>query len=799
MNARARKRRRPAAKNKNRSGNGTAIDFSPFLARLVVSDPRLKLVYFLPHTPQDLMQASPFGFFTPAIHRSAEMIMSACLLPGDVREPFSTPANVMQFRLLRTLWRQVVPIDLDALKRTAASDVPVLFRVVFTNDVGVANAVDALEFVDKIPFLHVSSIEGRGRLPSEKLTTASILEFVESVIRHLSQLPMWQEFVAWLREAMPTQQRFMGRSLKVPVSLHNVTLPNEIALMSFGGILKTVDALAPTQISEGARDPQRYIGRICQLADAVHDERARIMRAGKLPSSLKDWEYIVSVPSVHWTHYRSPSAGSVRETSDLHRAFRIAYKACVRQESYFDSYELEDQRTTAQLFESPAFRSVIQLRSADQRCYTAALSLLASATHAPVLRLEPKLNRIRGDLKMLAISARAQAGGDPQLKQSRLLRGIGAKMRSLVDKAYLRRIEQKTDGGRIAGLKLVADLPLEWLPLSGVPLMLRYDVSRIPVLPGNILIQQCAHPPILTSAAAFKDVLVVRSFAPDDRLKPVLEQSFKQAYARLDVQPPQVRFVDVNSEDAFADALQTYHGTVVIFDGHGGYEDKFGVGTIVVGGKSVDVWTLRERCRFPPIVIFSACDTHPVDGSHGSVANAAFALGAVTVLATLLPVNAMTAAALIARLLLRMVEFIKVAADSRAILTWREVISGMTRMAYTAEVRHLLTGRAGLRLRDGGHDRVQMVANTAINARRADWFDCFIGAISVETSIAVEDIRGLISRWASITDALKYVQLGSPENIVIWPEAGAEEMQKAAMHSRDVTEALVVSKEGVGE
>jgi hypothetical protein len=632
-------------------------------------------------------------------------------------------------------------------------------------------------------------------LASERLTTASILEFVESVIRYLSQFPEWQEFVVWLRDAMPTKQRYMGRLLKVPVSLHNLTLPNEVALMSFGGILKKVDALAPSRISEGARDPQRYIGRICQLADAVYEERARIMREGTLPSSLKDWDYIISVPSVHWTHYRSSLAGSGRETSEVHRAFRIAYKACVRQKSYFDSYELEDQQCAAQLFDSAAFRSVIQLRSDDQRCYTAALSLLASSTLAPVLRLEPKLNQVRGDLKMLAISARAQAGGDPQLKQSRLVRGIGAKMSSLIDSAFLRRIEQKADGGRIAGLKLVADLPLEWLPLSGVPLMLRYDVSRIPVLPGNILIQQCAHPPMLMSAAAFKDVLVVRSFAPDDRLKPVLEQSFKRAYARLDVQPPRVRFVDVNSEDAFVDAVRSYHGAVLIFDGHGGYEDKFGVGTIVVGGKSVDVWSLREKCRFPPIIIFSACDTHPVDGSHGSVANAAFTLDTVTVLATLLPVNAMSAAAFIARLLLRMVEFIKVAADNRAVLTWREVISGMIRMAYTAEVRHLLTERGGLRIRDGGHDRVQLVANTAINARRADWFDCFIGAIAVETTSAVHDIRGLVSRWASITDALKYVQLGSPENIVILPETGAAEMQKAAPQSQGVAETLLVPQE----
>lgn len=708
------------------------------------------------------------------------MIMSACQLPGDIREPFTIPANVLHLRLQRALWRQVVPIDIRSLRRTAESELPVLFRVVFTNSLDMAETIDALEFADKVPFLHVSSIAGRSRLLSEKLSTSSILDFVDSVLQHLSRLPEWQEFVTWTRDSMPPKQRYKGRPLAVPLSLHNVTLPNEIALISFGAKLRRVNALATRHISEGVRDPQRYIGRICQLADAVDAQRARIMREKDLPPSLRDWEYIVSVPSVHWTHYRDPLEDSDGEPSDARRAVLTAYEACVRQASYFDTYELDDGHSAAELFSNPAFQAFMQLRSNDQRCYTAALSLLASQTHAPVLRLEPKLNRIRSDLKMLATSARAHAGGDPQLKHSRLVRTLGAKMRGLIDAAFLQRIGGKADQDRIGGLKVVADLPLEWLPVSGLPVMLRYDVSRIPVMPGNLLIQHCARPPLITSAAAFKEVLVARSFAPDDRLRPVLEGAFKRAYTHLDVSPPRVRFVDVASEDAFVDALCSYKGAVMIFDGHGGYEDHFGVGTVVIGGKPVDIWSLRERCRFPPIVIFSACDTHPLDGSHGSASNAAFALDAVSVLATLLPVNAVTAAAFIARLLLRMVEFIKVAADNRIILTWREVISGMIRMAYTSEVRHLLTTRAGLRLAAGAHDRVQLVANIAINARRADWFDCFVGAISVEAGEPVEQIRSMVERWASITDALKYVQLGSPENIVILPEAGVDEILKAS-------------------
>jgi hypothetical protein len=93
-----------------------------------------------------------------------------------------------------------------------------------------------------------------------------------------------------------------------------------------------------------------------------------------------------------------------------------------------------------------------------------------------------------------------------------------------------------------------------------------------------------------------------------------------------------VRFVDVLNEDEFVAAIHSFDGAMMIFDGHGSYDDEIGSGTIVIGGKAVDTWQLRKRCVLPPIVIFSACDTQPVDGSHSSVATAAFSLDAQTVL-----------------------------------------------------------------------------------------------------------------------------------------------------------------------
>jgi hypothetical protein len=131
---------------------------------------------------------------------------------------------------------------------------------------------------------------------------------------------------------------------------------------------------------------------------------------------------------------------------------------------------------------------------------------------------------------------------------------------------------------------------------------------------------------------------------------------------------------------------------------------------------------------------------------------------------------------------LRIFEFIPVAIVQRPILTWREVMSGMIRMSFTSEVRHLLTRQAGVRLRQGGHDRVQLTANTTINSRRPDWFEQFVEAIESESGIESSNIRALIARWGSITDSLKYLQLGSPENIVIVGEPTPEELSEYGLH-----------------
>jgi hypothetical protein len=124
----------------------------------------------------------------------------------------------------------------------------------------------------------------------------------------------------------------------------------------------------------------------------------------------------------------------------------------------------------------------------------------------------------------------------------------------------------------------------------------------------------------------------------------------------------------------------------------------------------------------------------------------------------------------IGRLLVRLTEFLPIATKHSLKLTWRDVISGMLRMSHATEVMMLLKKNGGAAYQGLDFDDVQFVANREINARNPKWYEVFRNELSILTQIPVEDIDHDIANWASMTDSMKYVQLGNPENIIIVEE-----------------------------
>ena len=333
------------------------------------------------------------------------------------------------------------------------------------------------------------------------------------------------------------------------------------------------------------------------------------------------------------------------------------------------------------------------------------------------------------------------------------------------------------------GMKLISDLPLELLPTDGLPLGLRYDTSRLNPLPGNMFLQQCSLPPIVLPQERFEEILVIRSFAPDDHLKPLFERATSFVSTSEPTQRIRYRIVDVENEGEFIAALNDYEGAIVVFDCHGRFDETLGMGTLVIGGASLNPWDLKNRIQMPPIVMFSACDTQPIDGSRSSVATAAFALGARAVLATILPIRAREAAVFSGRMSLRLAQFVPEVLKYRTLLTWREVVSGMLRMSHCTEVLRRLMSHARLSLSEDEFHNVLLTANVAINGRKAHWFEAFLEELATCSGRTLDSLKEDVERWAGMTEAMKHTQLGAPESIIIVGKYPEQVLAERGLHS----------------
>jgi hypothetical protein len=540
-----------------------------------------------------------------------------------------------------------------------------------------------------------------------------------------------------------------------------LTLPNELALAAFGFNLSSRKYVVPKGGSAGNLSAETYVERICRSADAVATERAQL--TAELNPQLIDHRVVLTVHSVYAGLYRSWKELVERAPTELRTSVRRSLAMILRAKSYFHEISLDGD-------DSPDPRRIgatlSRLLGADMRAYTAGLSMLSSATLCPVLRLEPKLNAVRADAAELARCVRAHKIHHAW-KQARMMRMLGQRMRSLVHPEFLKRIDAK-EVGPIEGLKLVTDLPLELMPSAGIPLGLRFDVSRVSPVPGNMFWQLCNLPPLRVPKERFYDVLIVRSFVADDPIRRVLETALRAFSGDLAFKRLKYRFVDVQTPQQFVDAVNAFDGAVMVFDGHGQYDAALGIGRLIVGKNTpLDTWALARECRLPPVVMFSACDTQPIEGTHGSVGTAAFALGAHAVLGTMFPVHAARAATMMSRMLLRIDQFVPVARKVLPVLTWRHVVSGMLRMSHTIEAMRELNHRAELGLPKEAFSRVQLVANEHINFWSPTWYEAFLEALGNEAGRSAAEIQGLLTKHVGLTDAMKYVQLGNPERVII--------------------------------
>jgi hypothetical protein len=175
-----------------------------------------------------------------------------------------------------------------------------------------------------------------------------------------------------------------------------------------------------------------------------------------------------------------------------------------------------------------------------------------------------------------------------------------------------------------------------------------------------------------------------------------------------------------------------------------------------------------------PIVILSACDTHAIDGSHARTANGFLSAGAATVIGTWLPVDGLDSALYVARLLFRIDQLLPMFVNRpNNQARWSEIVAGFQRRVYISEMLRAIDGRGGIALSDQDHIDLDIDAGMKIDQGHRDWFASVVTGIAARARVPEERVRASIRQHAWITNALRHLQLGNPEMVVIYREPEA--------------------------
>jgi len=718
---------------------------------------------------------SPFQGFSTGLFNISSKIVKIIRLPNDIGELFLDEKTIIALRMIGVSSYSIMPIMKKELKQIVRF-LPGFFNCIFSDEhtyTEVKLAVDQSE----LPLLHVTTKpHDSNEINLEDINRENILIFFNKVVQFLEEKK--HPVVPGLKSQIDELTIFGKKHLPISKREHLVTETNERVLTSFN-----YQFTGSKQLVGNSDD--KYVKAITDSHDLIVDERRKILKqvygTTFVPAGVT---LILTSAAMYRDIYRTKI--NKKASDEYIDIFNSTLRLLQKQSTYPLQTNTDE---FIRIMSSGIGQELFRIRVEETQIYTLANIIIGCNNFSPTLRLPPSLNSIHPHLEQIGGRERCN-GAKKQYKLNKLYNRISNKIEKLIPNEYIKRIEENHNH-----IKIVSDIPLEWLSIRDLPLMLRYETSRIPVTPGNLLFGTAAsQSTIQVPIDAFDEVLIVRSFKDNDPIKNTLKTAMEVVLNTNDLSKLKnalsndedtkgllnhfkkesveqrkisIKWMDVSNTDDFIKALNGYHGPIMVFDGHGQHNKSLDVGSIVLKDHALNLLEIKNQVRIPPVVLLSACDTHPIDRSHASSANSFLIAGAVTVLGTFLPIGNDDAATFIARLILRLQEYLPLAAHKAKLpLTWSNCLTGLLRMSYSTEIINLLRKERIITLSEESHYRVTFLTNTLINSGHPGWYENFIELLSKESAKSIEEIKTAIHIWAKFSDCLKYIQLGNPEKIL---------------------------------
>lgn len=663
------------------------------------------------------------------------------ILPADIVEPIME----LDDRLARRragegswLW---TPINLSTLLRIRKPTPDFPYMVIFRGDKRSARSVAQWRKTLRLKPIHVSPFSGGGNLLPRDLSQAVLRSRLTGIARKAAEIDHSIEVTEHLK--------LLGswivpevRESSIKLHSHNVTKPNEMTLISAGEVAR--------HSKEGHLKASTYE----QYVEGITDSSKAVMRLW--PRTTDRPIYLLS-PCRPDIFLVAPSMyeGKVKQIERVlpNKAAKSAMRALDRQRGYTIEIRAESEE------DINLIGHLFALRGEELNLTTTAVGLRTAGTVAASIRLPPAVNRTRGVVGQLARFLRRQ-DNPPSIKSARVFKAVQDALSQYIPEDHLKLISASQ-----AGIKIIADAPIEWLPINGLPLGIRYDVSRINSTPGNLFLEQIRSPmSLMITPEAFRNYLVLSMFEDGDHIAPYLR--IGTGFTRdAKAEPIIGSFKSPKNSADFANCINGFHGPLLIIDSHAEHPDGDFPGGLIIGGKTFDIWSLVGKVKMPPIVVLSACDTHPFDRNHATVANGFLACGAVAVVATSLPIRASQAARFVARLVNRAVHYGSIVNQMGRGIAWSHIVGGLLRMELATDI----IGRFHVKgfFNDEVKSKIQLQTNIQLNPLDPSWYESLLERLLKACNPVPENFDQIVDSAIAASDAIRYVHLGNPESIII--------------------------------
>jgi len=458
------------------------------------------------------------------------------------------------------------------------------------------------------------------------------------------------EFVEPLVSVAENPDRFrFGSSRLHPVPLHNGRLfrPNECLANHMRHVLLPEEATTHTaeertrllldsvrlideQIAAdrllAARSdnldgiPEEYVENLDKiLLEEDGDSYESLLATVRETGNLRHSRLIFCLPCVNKT---IPLARFRRKIPD--RVLRLLFEA---KDADFNTY-LQQNRFRKE-GEAEVALALWNYQALEVEYLTNMLTLMSLTERLPVIRCPQLASSFFGKLRELR--RRHEEGSVVGLNRS--LSQLGKELAQALPKEIANHISASNP----SLVRIVSDLPIEWLDIDGVPLMYKCQVSRIPITPGNFLLthyNQCAND-IELNASMARRLLILNCLDKTDNLY----QYPKHLNDILSDQNIVHDYAEVASLQEYWKCLDEKRPFILMHFGHGSYDRNADIGYLHIAQERTQVWDFKSGV-IPPVVLLGACDTAAIAETHNTPANAFIGLGARAVLGTFLPVRA---------------------------------------------------------------------------------------------------------------------------------------------------------------